>query len=164
MTFAKPTSLTWAHLPGEGWVLLRRAKGLQDLWCASAACTGPSMLLSLSSAPLRQSRCRRTAWLQLCSGTVCAALRLQLPTTICASWLQSEHLVAAQVFDDPHPAHQPDAEFGCCKLVYGPDDTEWDDQALLRVDMGSTRGRARSLPLHLLLTSQDAIRCTQYAS
>lgn len=39
-----------------------------------------------------------------------------------------------QVFDsDDFP---PDAEFGCFQMVKGPADTEFADQALLRLDVG----------------------------
>ena len=39
-----------------------------------------------------------------------------------------------QVFDsDDFP---PDAEFGCFQIVRGPPDTEFADQALLRLDVG----------------------------
>lgn len=63
-----------------------------------------------------------------------------------------------QVFDNP--AQPPDAEFGCCQLMFGPQDTEFDNEALLRVDMGSAKGsRAKFLPLYLVLDAIDAIRC-----
>ena len=62
-----------------------------------------------------------------------------------------------QVFGDPR--HPPDAEFGCCALVYGPDGSEYDGEALLRVDIGAARGgRARSLPLLFVLPADQAIK------
>ena len=43
-----------------------------------------------------------------------------------------------QVFDnDDFP---PDAEFGCFQMVNGPPDTDFVDQALLRLDVGEPRG------------------------
>ena len=62
-----------------------------------------------------------------------------------------------QVFGDPE--HPPDAEFGCCALVYGPDGSDFEGEALLRVDVGAARGgRARPLPLHFVLPADQAIR------
>lgn len=62
-----------------------------------------------------------------------------------------------QVFDSA--ASSLDAEFGCCALVYGPQDTEFEREALLRVDLGDARGvRAKSMPLFIVLDVLDAIR------
>ena len=58
-------------------------------------------------------------------------------------------------------AMPPDAEFGCCSIVYGPQDSDFEGEALLRVDLGDAKGaRAKSLPLYLVLDAVDAIRCT----
>ena len=39
-----------------------------------------------------------------------------------------------QVFDNN--AFPPDAEFGCFQMVKGPPDTDFADEALLRLDVG----------------------------
>ena len=54
----------------------------------------------------------------------------------------------------------PDAEFGCCSLVYGPQDSDFEAEALLRVDLGDAKGgRAKSMPVHIVLDAIDAVRC-----
>ena len=74
--------------------------------------------------------------------------------------LDNVFFAGLQVFGDPK--HPPDAEFGCCALVYGPDGSEFEGEALLRVDVGAARGgRARSLPLHFVLPADQAIRQVQ---
>ena len=53
--------------------------------------------------------------------------------------IQSEN-TGVQVFKDP--SNPPDKEFGCFAAVFGPPGTEWQDKALLRIDVGSAKGKA----------------------
>lgn len=50
---------------------------------------------------------------------------------------QMSSMASMQVFDsDDFP---PDAEFGCFQMVKGPGDTDFADQALLRLDVGELK-------------------------
>ena len=44
----------------------------------------------------------------------------------------------------------PDAEFGCFAALYGPRNTRFEKQAILRADIGLGRtGRGKSLPVFI---------------
>lgn len=43
-------------------------------------------------------------------------------------------VVTLQVFEDDDAP--PDAEFGCFQIVYGPPNSDFAEEALLRVDVG----------------------------
>ncbi|KAK9804501.1 hypothetical protein WJX73_000258 [Symbiochloris irregularis] len=64
----------------------------------------------------------------------------------------------SQVFDNP--SNPPDAEFGGCAVVYGPQGTDYSLDALLRVDLGAVKGSRgkQAMPLHLVVSAMDAIR------
>ncbi|KAK9814743.1 hypothetical protein WJX72_010741 [[Myrmecia] bisecta] len=57
-----------------------------------------------------------------------------------------------------------DAEFGCFALVYGPEGSEFSEEALVRLDIGDTQGRSRrAMPMFFTLAREDAIRLRDMA-
>jgi len=66
-------------------------------------------------------------------------------------------VLTAQVFNDPH--RPPDVEFGCFTALYGPRGNAFEDQALLRVDVGAGRtGRGKAMPMFVPMARSDVAR------
>ena len=53
----------------------------------------------------------------------------------------------------------PDAEFGCFAALYGPRNTVFEKQAILRMDVGLGRtGRGKPLPVLIPVSRSDVTR------
>lgn len=67
-------------------------------------------------------------------------------------------MVPDQAFEDP--VEPPSCEFGCFAAMYGPPGSGFEDQALLRVDIGAGRtGRGKAMPMLVPLPRADVARC-----
>ncbi|EIE24819.1 hypothetical protein COCSUDRAFT_36098 [Coccomyxa subellipsoidea C-169] len=63
-----------------------------------------------------------------------------------------------EVFHDPR--RPPDVEFGCFAALYGPRGSAYEDQAVLRVDVGLGRtGRGKAMPIVVPMKRTDVARC-----
>lgn len=62
------------------------------------------------------------------------------------------------MFNDPR--RPPDVEFGCFAALYGPRGSAYEDQAVLRVDVGLGRtGRGKAMPIVVPMKRTDVARC-----